>query len=371
MKIIHIINGLNNGGAELNLFNVCKYDKKNQHIVISFFDNGIYKKKLIRNKNKVYSLKITSIFKFYHIFRIFKILNNEKPDLIQTWMPLSNLIGSIIGKLVGVKKIFWNIRHSNLPFKKSYLLTILIIRFLSILSYYVPSLIIVNSKVSLTYHVSIGFCKSKMFLIHNGYDSYYSKNLKIDKYLKKNQLKSDPKKIGMFGRYDLIKGHKILLNAIALLMKEKIKFECYLVSPNALKVKKMLKETIVNFGIQKNIFFKNGSKHRLEKIMEEIDILVLPSLSEGFPNIVAEPMLQGIPCVVANVGDAKYIVGNTGWVVAPNSPEKLSISIKKALNEIGSNKYYLRSKFARQRIKKKFNIIQMISLYNKVWYLTS
>ena len=34
MKIIHIITGLGDGGAEHTLFKICKYDKLNKHIVI-------------------------------------------------------------------------------------------------------------------------------------------------------------------------------------------------------------------------------------------------------------------------------------------------------------------------------------------------
>ena len=42
MKIVHIINGLNDGGAEHTLFKICKYDKSNNHIVISLTGPGKY-----------------------------------------------------------------------------------------------------------------------------------------------------------------------------------------------------------------------------------------------------------------------------------------------------------------------------------------
>ena len=42
MKIIHVITGLNNGGAEAILYRLCKYDNINEHIVISMMDNGKY-----------------------------------------------------------------------------------------------------------------------------------------------------------------------------------------------------------------------------------------------------------------------------------------------------------------------------------------
>ena len=36
MKIVHIVTGLGDGGAEHTLFKICKHDIKNNHIVISF-----------------------------------------------------------------------------------------------------------------------------------------------------------------------------------------------------------------------------------------------------------------------------------------------------------------------------------------------
>lgn len=45
-KILHIITGLNDGGAEAALFRLCKANKGNRHHVISLMDNGKYGEKL-------------------------------------------------------------------------------------------------------------------------------------------------------------------------------------------------------------------------------------------------------------------------------------------------------------------------------------
>ena len=56
MKILHIITGLGEGGAELTLFKICKYDKVNQHIVISLTDKGKYFSLLKKFRIEVYCL---------------------------------------------------------------------------------------------------------------------------------------------------------------------------------------------------------------------------------------------------------------------------------------------------------------------------
>ena len=58
MKILHIITGLGDGGAELTLFKICKYDKVNQHIVISLTNKGKYFSLLNKLGIEVYCLNM-------------------------------------------------------------------------------------------------------------------------------------------------------------------------------------------------------------------------------------------------------------------------------------------------------------------------
>ena len=67
MKILHIITGLGDGGAEHTLYKICKYDHKNKHIVISLKGEEKYFSLLNKIGIKVFCLN----FKYYSIIKFF------------------------------------------------------------------------------------------------------------------------------------------------------------------------------------------------------------------------------------------------------------------------------------------------------------
>src|SRR5690606_26071038 len=70
----------------------------------------------------------------FFLLKLARILKKEKPDILQTWMYHADLLGLLAGRLVGIKHILWNIRHSNLDPKINKKQTIMVAKLCSILS---------------------------------------------------------------------------------------------------------------------------------------------------------------------------------------------------------------------------------------------
>jgi glycosyltransferase involved in cell wall biosynthesis len=368
MKVVHIITGLGDGGAEHVLFKICKYDIKNKHFVISLKGSGKYFSLIKKLGVEVYCLnmKFYSINKFLYLI---KLLYNLKPDIVQTWLVHADFLGSIAARLAGIDKILWNVRYSNIELGKAKLTTIIIIKLLSILSYLIPKCIVFVSKKAEKIYEVVGYNKRIFKYIPNGYDLSVLKFNKQKRFnlKKKIKIKKNIPIIGKVARYDPQKDHFNLLGALSLIKKKNINFFCVLIGSNINQNNFELIFEIKRLNLSKCVKLLGQIKD-IPKVMNGLDIHVLSSsYGEGFPNVVAESMACGTPSIVTNVGDSSLIVGSTGWVVPPNNPAKLAKAIEKAIHEKGTIKWSKRCVKARLRIKENFSISKMINLYNNVW----
>lgn len=104
----------------------------------------------------------------------------------------------------------------------------------------------------------------------------------------------------------------------------------------------------------------------LARIMSRC-ILVSSSLfGEGFSNVVGEAMACGAVCVVTDVGDSAWIVGNTGVVVRRGSAEELAGAIGRVLS-ISAESRASMGAAARQRIASEFTIERIVRRYEDLY----
>ena len=370
MKILHVISGLNDGGAEGVLFRLVTTDSELEHIVISMGSNGKYGPIMKSKGVKVFTLDMNQKkFIIFDLFRLFGLIRRIKPNILQTWMPHADLIAGILGKISGVEKIFWGIRHSNLDIEKANKKTVKIVRINSWLSSYIPDGIISNAKSASIAHALNGFSMKKMIVIPNGFDvSKLAINNNVRSCFRQSLgVDDDTFLIGMVARYDPQKDHENLLRSLQYLARKNCKFKCVLVGTGMVEENSHIWKLIHDLGLQDFVILL-GQHSEISLVMNGIDLHVLSSsYGEAFPNVVAEAMACGTPCVVTNVGDAKDIVQDTGWCVDPEHPRALSDAIWSAYNEWGSYEWSRRILSARGRIEKSFSMESMVDSFHRAW----
>lgn len=372
MKVLHVITGLNDGGAEAVLYRLITKSSEHTHIVVSLMDMGKYGPLLEDLGVRVVCLGMNpgkpSIRRFWKLMRLIRA---EAPDAVQTWMYHSDLFGGLAARMAGVRKIFWGIRHSTLEKGKAKRTTIAIAKVLALLSRIVPERIVCCAKKALEVHSDIGYSRSKLLVIPNGYD--LSKFM-VDE-LSGSELRTSlcvgPETflLGKVGRYDPFKDHDNLLSALYELQLSGVDFKCLLVGRGLTDENRELVARVNELGLTDKVILA-GQRTDIPAVMNALDLHVLSSSSEGFPNVLAEAMACGTPAVSTDVGDAGEIVGDPALLCPPRNSKALSelmLAMHAEWLEQPDDWAERRSRSV-AHIKKNFSIERMVTAYEQCWF---
>ncbi len=371
MKILHIISGLKRGGAETQLFRICKFDQDNDHIVVSLSNKEGYGDILEKINVSVYTLNFSrGRISISGLIKLYRIIKQIKPDVVQTWMNHADFIGGIIARIAGIKNIFWGVHQTILIKGKSKASTIMIVKLNAILSNLIPNKIIYCAEKSREVHELIGFKKSKGVVIQNGYDiNIFHQNDSLAKdFRDKLKIPQDAFIIGHVASYDPLKDQDTLIKSLGKLLQRKIKFTAILVGANLDHLNDDLVSSLKKNGLSDNVHLL-GIRDDIQSVMNAIDLFLLTSISEAFPNVLNEAMLCGTPCLTTDVGDAALIVDKTGWIVESRDSTSIANACINALNEKeqDSENWKKRKEACRERIMENFSFEKMINKYKDIW----
>lgn len=368
--VIHIITSLQDGGAEGVLSRLCLYDKASTHIVISLMDKGKYGPILEAANIEVHTLEIPrGKIRINSLIKLYKIIKSKKPALVQTWMYHSDLLGVLIAKIAGVKKIYWNIRNSDLDPSVSTLSTIWIVKVCALLSHVLPSKVIVCARRAADMHKQLGYAAAKMVTITNGYDlSVFKPDPELGIRTRAELgLTAEQPVIGFVARYDPQKDHAALLAALSQLKSRAITPTCLLIGKGMDQDNVTITTEIRRHNLSDSVRLL-GRRTDIPALMNVLDLHVMSSaFGEGFPNVLAEAMACGTPCVSTDVGDAADIIGETGRIAPPRNPDALARAIEEMLAIRGTEQWPVVRHSAVTRIQESFKIESMIRQYHDAW----
>ncbi len=375
MKIVHIITGLYDGGAESVLYRLCAAEKQHEHLVISLVDEGKYGPLLRAAGIPVYCICMSRMLPNpLVLFRLFSLIRGLRPDVVQTWMYHADLLGGLMARLAGVPNIIWTLRNTTLEAGKSKLSTVIVVLFNAVLSHLVPRHIVSCAQKGVVVHRAIGYAANKFTVIANGYDLSRFKPDQAAGRQVRTQL-GIPENvflIGMVARFDPQKDHANLIAALSILRQAGKSLHCVMAGAGVTSENAALTALLDKYGVADSVQFV-GQHDDIPALMNALDLHVLSSsYGEAFPNVVAEAMSCGTPCVATDVGDAALIVAGTGWIIRPRDAQSLAAVIGQAIDEHQHMNVWQSRQFeARQRIENNFSLDRMLAAYRRVWDLKS
>lgn len=327
MKILFMTSALNIGGAQRQMILLASGLRAQGHVVLVaiFHPGGELSKDLIAADIPIHCLNKYGPGGYVGFLRrLLALIQQEAPDIVHTYLGFPNFLLACLKPWLGRAKLVWGIRASNIPWEQ-YGWRAAMDSWLERRLAFAADGIILNSHAGRDHFLALGFPGDRLVVVANGIDG--------------NRFRPDPMGaahwrqvwgiplerplIGMVARIDLMKGHAVLLQAAAILARERPELSWVCVGAGDSKLRQELEAMIMALDLEGRVLLI-GDQQEMPAIYSAFDIVTLASLSEGFSNVIGEAMACAIPVVATAVGDTCRIVGETGLVVPPGDPQALA-----------------------------------------------
>ena len=261
---------------------------------------------------------------------IMSLLKYNKIDILHAHSSKAALVGRVAARLAGTPAVFFTAHNSVFyeewpGWKKNVLAAIE--RFLA---GYTNKIITVSGVLRKELLERERITPGKVITIYNGIEpAPYTTAQPRNEVLKSLGLDPEKKVVGTVARLAPQKGVLYFVKAAAILCREPgINFLVVGDGP----LREELEAEAAKLGLGERIIFA-GHRRDVDKILTCLDVLVLPSVTEGLPLIILEAMAAACPVVATSVGGVPEAVedGKTGLLVPAMDERALAGAVKKLL----------------------------------------
>lgn len=370
IRIVHVINDLTVGGAEMMLYKLLSSTDHARHetTVVTLSNSGELRARVEQLGVRVHGVGMRPPAPSpASLLRLVRLVRRLDPDLIQGWMYYGNIAAQLAASFSPRHPAtVWNIRQSVYSLAHEKPVTALAIRLGARLSSR-PAAIIYNSMKSAAQHEALGYRGGKAHIIHNGFDTAaFAPSAEARAGVRVELgLTPDALLVGLIGRYHPAKDHANFLRAAAALSEGRPEARFVLSGRGVHQGNGALCESIERLGLGGRVHLL-GERQDVARLMASFDIIVSSSSREGFPNVIGEAMACGVPCVVTDVGDSARLVGTTGLVVPPRNAEALAQAVRELIH-LGLEGRAKLGAAARERIRENFQLESVIAQYESLY----
>lgn len=369
-EVVHIITGLQIGGAERMLAKLLAAVDREQYsaLVISLTADGPVASEIRALGVPVAALDMPAgRLTIKGLLRMARLLRASRPEIVQTWMYHSDLVGGVMARLLTKASVIWGI-HQSLDSERSKRHTLATARACAFVSRVVPDAIVSCSHDLARVHVEMGYDATKVCVIPNGFDLFEFQprpNVRA-KFRRDLGMEESAILVGLIARYDPQKDHAMFVRAAAEVASQQGDTHFVLCGTKVDSDNAVLVGQIADTAFPER-FHLMGPRVDVSAIIAALDVLALSSLfGEGFPTVIGEAMACGIPCAATAVSDTGYLVGDTGRLCEPGDVSGLAEAIC-ALVGLDADEREALGRAARRRIEEEFEIGLVARRYEGVY----
>lgn len=359
MKVLYIITGLAQGGAERVVCDLADkmYEKGHQvKIVYLVGDVQTYpvnKEIELVNANLTNMLSLPKVYLF-----LSKIIKDYRPDVVHSHMVHANLLARLVRLIAPMSKLITTAHNSN----EGGRVRMLLYRLTHSLADTTTN---VSKEATLAFEHMGAVPNNGMSTVYNGinldkFKCYPYARVELAKEL---YLKEGCKVILAVGRFNEQKDYPNLLKAIEIL-KGEVNYSFKLIIAGDGELRPLLESIIKEKGLEHDVILL-GRRHDISELMSAADLFVLPSKYEGFGLVVAEAMACECLVVATDCGGVAEVLNNSDFLVPPSNTAALKNKMKYALElqgkekstVINKNLKHVRENFSLEDIIEKWTIL--------------
>ena len=300
-------------------------------------------------------------FDFGYLWRLVRIVRTKNIDVIQSHLFGSNVYCSMAGFLCRVPVICTF--HGGVDVSSSDKLANIKFR---IINWCASKVVFVSDHLARHFEKQSCISKRKTVRIYNGVDTEAYRFHRDDSLRKQHGIEPDQMVIGAVGNIRPAKSYDVLLRAAALLRSASVRFKVIISGLGDTGLYKELLELRKQLGLDDQVLFV-GFQKNIPMVLNNFDVYVLSSSSEGFPLALLEAMSCRLPVVVTRSGGPEEVVmdGQNGLLVEIGQPAQLADAM---LRLVGNDELRNRlSVQARTDVLTKFSFQAMIREYEKIY----
>jgi glycosyltransferase involved in cell wall biosynthesis len=275
---------------------------------------------------------LAPLFNPFALWRLTRLLVRERVTILQTHGARANFYGRIAGRLAGVPVIISTVHNSLKDYEvrslRRWLYTVLLRLTLPL----VHRIICVSDANRRDLTEECPAVAAKTQTVYNGVDPSAFPSQPDRQTVRQELGTTQGPVLVTIGRLTDQKGHRYLLQALPRLLETWPQLCCMFVGDGELR--EHLQRLAVELAVERSCCFL-GVREDIADILAAADVVVLPSLSEGFPFVLLEALAMGCPVVASRVNGIPELIEDhkTGFLVPARDPHALMVAIREVLHD--------------------------------------